>query len=293
MRVSAHPQMNMAALTFSVQPKDGELVAARRHRGTARIRLAKTFDISRIVPLGSHARGTAVRTYSDLDMLVVLRRNEAKWGGSLVSSHAVLNRIREDLEERYASTSIRRDQQAAVVEFSQGQQSLDVVPAIFSRWEKQRPVFSIPDGQGQWMETSPEAHDRFFSTANERSGGKLRRVAQLVKWWKFSRSQTLPLQSFYIDILLATTNICDGVKPYTHCLYQAFKLLKDRECRGLRDPLGFSGVIYIAQTELQGEAIYDSVEYSFDHATRALAAETVRDLEEANRQWSIVFNDTY
>ena len=86
MQIRAHPQMNMAALGHRVQPLDSELINAKRHRGTARIRLAKSFDVSRIVPIGSHARGTAIRSYSDLDMMVVLRRNEAKWSKPLMAA---------------------------------------------------------------------------------------------------------------------------------------------------------------------------------------------------------------
>src|SRR5262245_40009272 len=174
----------MVALATRVQPQDGELAAARRHRETTRTRLAREFDVSRIFPIGSHARGTAIRRYSDLDMLVVLRRNEAKWGGSIVSSQTLLGRVRQDLEERYATTTIRRDQQAVVLQFAQGQQSLDVVPAIFHKFEGKHPLFRIPSGDGHWIETSPEVHNRLFLAANERSGGKLRKLCQLMKWWK-------------------------------------------------------------------------------------------------------------
>jgi len=226
-------------------------------------------------------------------MLVVLRRNQAKWGGNLMSSQTVLDKVRDDLGMRYVNTDIRRDQQAAVVSFAQGQQNLDVVPALFSRFDPLRPIYSIPDGIGGWMETSPEAHDRLFLNANERSSGKLRKVAQLMKWWKFSRAQTLPIQSFYIDMLLAKSDICIGIKPYTHCLYQSFKLLNDRECRGLQDPLGIAGVIYVAQTNPQWEAICKAVSYGLEHARAAIASEAVRDFEEANRQWNIVFNGEY
>jgi predicted nucleotidyltransferase len=293
MQVRVHPQVNMNALVARVQPREGELVSARRHLGATRIRLAKSFDVSRIVPIGSHARGTAIRAHSDLDMMVVIRRNNAKWGGNIVSSYTLLGRVREDLQARYVNTDIRTDQQAVVVDFASGQQSLDVVPALFRRFEQMRPVYQIPDGLGEWFETSPELHDRYFANANQRSGGKLRRVVQLLKWWKFSRAQPVPIRSFHMDILLASSDVCVGVKPYTHCLYQAFDLLAKRECRGLRDPLGTSGVIYAASTQTQWENINNAVAYALDHASAAVAAEAVRNLEEANRQWGIVFNGEY
>jgi len=285
--------MNMAALAHRVQPLESELINAKRHRGTARIRLAKSFDVSRIVPIGSHARGTSIRSYSDLDMMVVLRRNEAKWGGSQVSSYTVLERLRQDLQERYTQTDIRRDAQAIVIDFAAGQRSLDVVPALFQRFDRLRPVYLIPDGNGGWFESSPEAHDRYFGAAVEKSGGKLRKVVQLMKWWKFSRAQTIPIRTFHVDMLVASSDVCVGVKPYTHCLYQVFELLAGRECRGLRDPLALTGVIYAAATESQWNVVNDAVAYAFEHARAAVAAEAVRNFEEANRQWSIVFNYEY
>ncbi len=285
--------MNLAALAHRVQPLESELVNAKRHRGTARMRLATSFDVSRIVAIGSHARGTAIRSHSDLDMMVVLRRNEAKWGGSLVSSYTVLEKFRQDLQTRYVQTDIRRDEQAVVIDFAAGQRSLDVVPALFHRFDRLRPIYVIPDGNGGWFESSPEAHDRYFGSAVEKSGGKLKKVVQLMKWWKFSRAQPIPIRSFHVDMLVASSDVCVGVKPYTHCLYQVFELLAGRECRGLRDPLALTGVIYAAASDPQWAAMNDAVAYAFEHARAAVAAEAVRNFEEANRQWSIVFNYEY
>lgn len=293
MQARANPQFNMATLANRIQPQPGELKAARRHLLTVRKRLATSFDISKIVPIGSHARETAIRWYSDLDTMVVLRRNEAKWGGDLVLSSTVLQKVRNDLQDRYIHTEVRRDQQAVVLDFADGEQSLDVVPALFLRLDKLRPVYIIPDGNGEWLEASPETHNRYFAAALERSGGKLRKLIQLLKWWKYSREQPIPIQSFHLDLLFASSGLCVGVKPYTHCLYEAFKLLAERECRGFRDPLGISGVVYAAQTDAQGELINKAVHLALVHSRAAIVAESAKDYSEANRQWSIVFNGEY
>lgn len=289
----ANPQINMVTLSRRIQPQPGELRAARSHLLTVRKRLAASFDVSKIVPIGSHARETAIRWYSDLDIMVVLRRNEAKWGGDIVLSSTVLQKVRNDLQDRYIHTEVRRDQQAVVLDFADGEQSLDVVPALFLRIEKLRPVYIIPDGSNEWLETSPEAHNRYFAAAVERSGGKLRKLIQLLKWWKYSREQPIPIQSSHLDLLLASSGLCVGVKTYTHCLYEAFKLLAERECRGFRDPLGVSGVVYAAQTNAQWEIVKKAVGYALGHSRAAIVAESSKDYTEANRQWSIVFNGEY
>lgn len=293
MRANINPQVNILELARRIQPQTSELKAARSHLITVRRRLNSSFDISKIVVIGSHSRHTAIRWYSDLDVMAVLRRNEAKWGDRLVSSSTLITRVRNDLNDRYVNTDVRRDQQAVVVGFADQQQSLDVVPALFNSFGKARPIFIIPDGEGGWLETSPEAHDSYFAKSEEKSGGKLKRLIQLIKWWKFAREQPIPIQSFYLDLLLASSDICVGVKPYTYCLYEAFKLLADRDCRGLRDPVGIAGVVNATKTEAQRGRVNDAVSYALDHSRAAIAAAAVKDLIEANRQWGLVFNGNY
>jgi predicted nucleotidyltransferase len=289
MKERESPKANMLALVDRIQPRPGELEAAKRHISVVKDRLDASFDVSRSRQIGSHARGTAVRTYSDIDLLVMLRRNEAQWGGRQVSSTTVLSRVLSDLRARYRDTTIRRDGQAAVVSFAGGSEGLDVVPALFEKFNR-LPVFEIPDGFGGWRLTSPEMHDRYFSDADERSGGKLRRVAQLLKWWKHSRSEPVALSSFYTDLLLASSKVCDGIKSYTQCLRDAFALLRARDCRGLQDPCGIAGVVYASGTDGQRQALRNAIEYAWEHACYALSAEARGDFAEANRQWGIVFN---
>jgi hypothetical protein len=293
MQARLPPQFNMLALVRRIQPRDSELTSAKTHQLVVRTRLLSSFDISRYISIGSHARKTAIRTHSDLDALVVVRRNEAKWGGSIVSSETLLRRVILDLKGRFPQSDIRGDRQAAVVHFSGGQESLDVVPALWARFSGGRPVYGIADGDGGWFETSPEAHQRFFTAADLRSAGKLRGVAQLLRWWKYARSSPLPISSFHADMLFAESGICQGAKSYGNCLYSAFRELSSRECRPLRDPVGIAGLIPATRTKAQLDILIAAVDHALRHSQAALAAESVSDHPEANRQWNIVFNGTF
>lgn len=292
MRINATPQANMLMLTMRIQPVSSEQSKAMVHKLATRKRLEKSFDVSKFIPTGSHVRKTAIRWHSDVDIMVLLRKNEAKWGGNIVKSSTVLRKIRDDLSDRYTTTDVRTDQQAVVVHFGKGQHSLDVVPAIFNRFDKGGPVYWIPDGEGGWLETSPERHNKYFYDASER-GRMLNKLVQLVKWWKFCRINPIPLNSFHVDMLLASSGICVGIKSYTQCLYEAFALLARRECRGFTDPVGISGVLYAANTTAQWEILKSAVNYALAHSRQAIIAENAGDFEEANRQWGIVFNDQY
>ena len=94
-------------------------------------------------------------------------------------------------------------------------------------------------------------------------------------------------------MLLAANNICVGVKSYAECVTETFQLLAERQCQGLRDPLGISGNIGATRSVSQRETALDSVIYSRDQAKVALLAAREGDLEEARRHWNIVFNDNF
>lgn len=287
------PQWNLLALANRIQPKPAELVSAQLHRASVKARLEHSFDVSRILSIGSHSRGTAIQLHSDRDLLFVLRRNEAKWGGNTISSDTIMARVLDELKGRFPGTHVRRDRQAAVIAFGQGKQSLDIVPALFHTFKNGRPIYVIPDGFGGWRQTSPETHDRYFEQANIRSGGKLRKVAQLLKWWKHSREQPYPIASFHTDLVLAASGVCAGAKPYTHCLYHAFRLLRARECRALLDPCGIAGSVYACDTDAQRTRVIAAVDYARLRCAAAIAAETTQNVREANVQWSLLFNHAY
>lgn len=288
-----NPRMNFAQLIKKIQPTNSELSRARSHIQSCRKRLVKSFDLKKFQRVGSHSRGTAIKLYSDLDFLTILSRNEAKWGGNIVNSDTFLKKVSEDLKDRFVQTEIRKDKQAVVVNFGGGQHSLDVVPGFFNKFGNGRPIFFIPNGGGGWIETSPEAHNLYINRENIKSGEKLKKLGQLVRFWKHSRSNSIPISSFYIDLLLAKSCICVGAKSYPQMMYEFFKLMSERKCQGLRDPLGIAGVVYAVQTEAQGRELVSSVKNSLEYAVKAVIAENNKDFGEANHQWNIVFNHCF
>lgn len=293
MDLRSAPNANLLRLLKYIQPQAAELARAVGHAQTVRNRLTKNFDVRKFAKIGSHQRGTAIREYSDLDFIAVLARKEAQWGRGTVASTTLLNRVRDDLMDRYTTTDIGRDKQAIVIGFAGGQRSMDVVPALFESFSAGRPIYSIPDGVGGWRETSPESHDRYFASADERSVSKLRRTIQLLKWWKHSRIPTVPISSFYMEIVLASQGTCAGVMSYSQCLYQAFKALSAREGQSIRDPLGISGVIAATDTTAKLDSLRRALWYAEEHAAKAFDQERLGSGSRANDQWNIVFNGSF
>lgn len=294
MRTQLPPQLNLVSLAGRIQPQDGALAAARSHAISVRTRLSRAFALHSAKKIGSHARQTAIHRFSDLDFMVVLRKEEFTWGDRLVSSDTILNRLVANLSDRYPATDVRRDVLAASLVFGSSGQSLDVVPAMFLGFNSSRPVYQIPDGEGGWLRTSPETHDRHFAIHQERSGNRLRKVSQLLKWWKHARSQSLPIRSFYIDLVLCGDGLGAPVgRTYGACLQDFFEYLVTTECRPVMDPCGIAGQITPNDTYAQREALNRAASFALQHARAASLAERRRDFPEANRQWHLVFNGSY
>lgn len=277
-----------------IEPRQGELDRAGSHARTVRARLEASFNLIDFKIVGSHSRNTAIRTYSDVDFFAVFSRDEFRWGDTYKNSNTVIDNIRQDLAARFRQTRVYKDGPAIVLSFGQGEHAVDVVPAIF--WEmsqNRRPIYYMPDGSGGWMKTSPDSHNRYIGEANARSGGQLRYTVQLVKYWRACRTPRTPISSFHLDLLLAAERICEGAKTYSQCLYETFRLLNRRECRGLLDPLGISGYVEGVKMGAQREAAHRSVSYAYEHAAKARGAELRNNILEAIRQWDIVFNGNF
>lgn len=267
------------------------------YRASIRATLAQGsgFALNRVEPIGSYSRGTAVRGTSDVDVLALIASSSVSTGGWLQTSTTVLSKFRATLAARFWQTDVARDGQAIVVDFGDGSHPVDVVPAI---WKSQTgfnnyPVYLIPNGSGDWMPTSPTGHNRFIQGADARSGGKLTYAAQIAKYWCATRAAPVPLSGFHVELLLASSGLCDGPRSYSSITRDLFALLARRSCAALNDPVGVSGRIAAASSDAKRDSVQRSVHDALDHADRAVHAESVGDDREALRQWNIVFNGCF
>ncbi|PTL75437.1 hypothetical protein DAT35_54970 [Vitiosangium sp. GDMCC 1.1324] len=270
--------------------------ARATHRRSIEQALDAAFKkFNKLEVIGSHTRGTAIRYHSDVDYLAVLGRDDVMRGGSVIQSSTVLTNVRKALAERFKNTEMRGDGPSVVVKFQGGDDAVDVVPGYYRgpTGNDGYPMYAIPDGNGGWLDTSPQRHGKYLKERDKASGHKLFRVVRLLKAWKHSRTSNIPFLSFHVELLLASEGTCDGIKSYAVCMRDAFRLLRDRGGRALNDPLGISGRIPIVYTDVKGRSLANHAAHAAEHADAALRAEDLGDLDEAFRQWRIVFNDEY
>jgi predicted nucleotidyltransferase len=193
-------------LLADIIPAPRELERAERSIAGIRSRLASAFGVARATLVGSHKKGTAIRVHSDVDLFVVMRRDEARRGSFEVSSSTLLKRVRDDLQARYPTTTVRRDEVAVVVGFESGAFAVNVVPALFEAFRGQ-PIFRIPEGRGGWVSTAPDAQRAWLKAAHEASGRRLIPVVRMLKCWSSTRGSTWSLRSLYLETLLGQQNV--------------------------------------------------------------------------------------
>lgn len=281
-------------LLARIEPTVAETLRAQGHADIIKTRLATSFNLKKLLVSGSFVRGTFIHNSSDVDLFAVVSRDEARWGNSYVSSTTMLDRIRTELQARYPYSTIYKDVHAIVVSYASDGCNVDVVPAIYAEWgEHGHPVYWMPDGSGGWMNASPEAHNNYLRKADERSGGKLKRTAQLLKFWRECRSPKIPISSLHMEMLLAAHAICDGPKGYSQMLTEAFQLLAERKCSDFIDPLRIAGRIGACRSDSQRDTALRAILFAREHAKAALSAEAGRHTIEAKRQWKIVFRDEF
>lgn len=286
-------------LLEKIEPNSRDRAIYALHEQTVTARLQAVFKTSSIRRMGSYARETSIRTTSDIDLMLILKREEIRWGNGWKSSFTILDNLRDELKARYRQTEVVRDEQAIVARFRGNRFPIDVVPAFY--WEHESviwhngetskyPVYMIPDATGGWMPSSPDAHNKYLNEANRRSGGKLKRIARLIKFWRSCRSPAIPLNSFYVEMWLAVNETCVGVKSYAQCLRDTLVSIADSNCLGVEDPLGISGEIPAANTKFKKQRLLNAVYASANHANKAILAESGKNLREAISQWELVFN---
>lgn len=282
-------------LLARIEPTERDTQIYESHRQSVTRRLETVFNANKVELIGSYSRGSSIRHTSDIDLLLTLKRDEVKKGDGWKTSTTILGNVRDELLRRYAFTNVTRDVHAVVVRFADNQHPVDVVPGFY--WQhggaKNYPVFAIPDGRGGWMLTSPQTHNKYIKDADERSGGKLKRVAKLIKFWRRCRAPHVPLSSFHVELLLAHENICVGAKSYALCLNNALVGLANRECQPLEDPMGIAGSIPAAYTEDKRQKTQTAILASARRAYNALTAEGKGNVQEAARLWDLVFNGNF
>ncbi len=147
--------------------------------------------------VGSYGRGTAIRGFSDLDMLYGLPSSLYQRYNNYTSNgqSALLQAVKTSIKRTYHDTDVGGDGQVVVVQFADGMR-FEVVPAFAKDGG-----FIYPDANrgGKWKITNPIPEINALQARDKQVNGNLIRLCRMARAWR--RKWSVPIGGLFIDTL--------------------------------------------------------------------------------------------
>jgi hypothetical protein len=185
----------------NIQVQDGGTISQRYKSITKRLNTDfwdTTSDTSHSLYVGSYGRNTAVKGFSDLDMVFELPSalyfQYDKYAGN--GQSALLQAVRTSMQKTYPTTSIGGNGQVVVVSFQDGI-TFEVVP-VFTNSSGS---YTYPDSNksGSWKTTNPRPEIEAIRTRNAACNGNLISLSRMMRRWK--GKWEVPIGGLLIDTL--------------------------------------------------------------------------------------------
>ncbi|MDN4504060.1 nucleotidyltransferase [Alteromonadaceae bacterium BrNp21-10] len=176
------------------------------------------------IHFGSFARRTKIRPLDDIDIMIALMGEGCSYfedtsgkitinvpddcdaykyykhaASNTLNSIRVVNEFVRKLSEidQYKSATIKRNQEAAVLNLKSYDWAFDIVPCFFTTEDAYgQTYYIIPDGSGHWKKTDPRKDRDRVRTINSTCSGNMLNVLRLIKYWQ--RRPTMPSMGSYL-----------------------------------------------------------------------------------------------
>lgn len=148
--------------------------------------------------VGSYGRGTAIRGFSDLDILFILPSHLYSTYNAYQSNgqSALLQAVKKSLQKTYSTTDIGGDGQVVTIKFTDGIK-FEIIPAFL----KTDGSFYYPDSNfgGTWKTTNPTPEINIIKNNNKLTNKNLVNLCRMARAWR-SR-WNVPIGGLLIDTL--------------------------------------------------------------------------------------------
>lgn len=268
----------------TLTPTRGESQAAKSHRASIEACLKRNFEMNRFFRTGSFGNGTSIRGYSDVDYFACIPTKNLK-----ENSITTLQEVRKVLIDRFQDTVISIRTPAVRVRFgTDASESTEIVPADFIKIDIDgNQIYEIPDSDGGWMLSSPDAHNNYVDEVDKKLDGKVKPLVRLLKAWKYYRG--VPIGSFYLEMRVAKYASQENFIDYSWDVRNILKWLCDSQLAALQDPKGISAYILPCSSEAQKSDALSKLETAFKRADNAREAEKAGKISDAFDWWDLVF----
>ena len=271
----------------SLTPSEYETDAAKSHRASIKQCIESNFGLRRFWRTGSFGNGTSISGHSDVDYMADIPGESLK-----KNSSSSLAELRAVLATRFPKTGVRVSCPAVVVPFgTEAKETTEVTPAFLSKELGSFKVYGIPDCSGGWMAASPDAHNAYVSSVNEKRSNKVKPLVRFIKAWKYF--QNVPLSSFYLELRVAKYAAGESAIVYPADVRRVFALLKEMDIAKIRDPMGISGLISPCKSVNELKTVKTKVSTALSRATKACAAELEGDSKNAFSWWDLLFRGNF
>lgn len=265
-------------------PGGAESEGAKSHRASIKACLENNFGLVRFTRIGSFGNGTSIYGYSDVDYLACLPRKQL----TLNSTYS-LGKVRGALDTRFPNTGVRVNCPAITVPLgTTAAERTEVLPADCMRESNGYQVYDTADGSGGWMKTSPDAHNAYVRSIDDKLNGKVKPLIRFLKAWKCLKD--VPISSFYLELRVA--KYADGEKSiiYDIDVKNVLKMLFDCELASMQDPVGVSGYVPACSTDTKKQDALSKLETALIRAEKARDAAYKEKFSDAFDCWRLLCN---
>jgi len=270
-----------------LKPQKTESDAAKSHRTSIESCLKNNFGLKRFVRIGSFGNWTSVSRHSDVDYLACLPTDQL----TQVST-STLVKVRNALDIRFPNTGVAVNCPAIAVPFGTRKSEItEIVPADHVGESNGFKVYEIADCSGGWMKASPDAHNAYVKSVDEKLSGKVKPLIRFLKAWKFFRD--VPISSFYLELRVAKYASDEKAIIYDMDVRNVLKLLWDGQLADMQDPMGVSGYIRACKSDATRAEALLKLGTAYTRADKARGAATSQNIAEAFDWWRLLYNDEF
>ena len=274
-----------------LKPLSSEHEKAKSHKDSVKSCLENNFKCSNFFETGSFGNGTGIRHHSDTDYFGVCPTAEF-W----TDSSYTLRKVKEALQHTFWNTEgIEVRSPAVKIPFGNyASETLEVTPAtrngLVSTPVGEKYSYDIPNNDGAWMQSSPGAHNAYVNRENDRLGGKLKPLIQLIKAWKYYNN--LPIISFYLELRITKYAESESSILYDIDVKNVLKFLHENNLPSIQDPMGISGYVKACSTDSKREDALSKLKTGYNRANKAVENRE-SNVDEAFYWWNLFFNNEF
>lgn len=268
-------------------PNKTESLAAKRHRESIEKAIRAKLGLNRIWRTGSFGNGTSISGYSDVDMMASIPRKSLTQ-----NSVYTLNKLRTVLDNRFPRTGVRVSSPAVVVPFGKDpSESTEVTPGDYLGKKGSFKYYDIPDGNGGWINASPDAHNDYVKKADKKLLFKVRPLIRCIKAWKYYNN--VPISSFYLELRVAKYACGEDSILYPVDIHAVFSELHRIGLAAIQDPKGISGRIPACRSAATLVEAKSKLKQALTRAAKAQKAKDEGRISKAFAWWDKVYNGRF